>query len=170
MDNNSITFNSSGDMWDMSYTVEIAKKEDEKEILDLIYRNYLQETDFRSFDPDIENTKKFIKNWIENFCFIGKDKNGAIIGIISFYGVHSYFKQLEMEVDILYVLPEWRGTGLSRDLVSNLINQSDKNGVSAIYTSCRSRINDRNDKLYQNLFSKFGFDVLGTELVRINHG
>ncbi len=150
----------------IDYTLEIATLDDVDAIQTLIYPEYFNETIYSGQEYDPENTKDVIKSWIENACIIAK-KNGELIAVASMYFLKTFYKDLEAEIVMFFVKKEHRGTGISRDLVFNMVAHAERNGCKIIYTSCASGISEKNDKMYFNLFSKYGFKKLGTELVRL---
>lgn len=150
----------------MEYTVQIANEADLDGIQDLLYPGYFQESTYNKLTYDHESTRGVIKNWLENVCFVGKSGD-EIVAVVSMYYLRSFYKEPEADIEMFYIRPDFRGTGLSRDLVNCIVQNADANGCKVIYTGCASGINRKNDSLYANLFKKFGFSVLGTELARV---
>lgn len=152
----------------MNFSIERATREDIPAIKDLLYPTYFNESTYSGLTYDDEATTKMVVGWIESLCFVAKDNRGKVIGIAQGFAFQSFYKELELAIEMFYVLPEWRGTGVARALVSNIVQQADANGVAVVYTSCASGIDSKNNALYKNLYKKFGFDELGTELIRRN--
>ena len=60
-----------------------------------------------------------------------------------------------------YVRPKYRGTKVARMLVDNMVQITENVGAKYFYTSSTAAISSRVDKLFGNLFKKFGFKELG---------
>lgn len=154
----------------MKYTLHMAKTlNDAIAIQNVLYPEYFQETVYRSLDYSAEGTLNYIAQWIaEGFCSYAKDESGEIAGVFAMGFAQTYYKQHECDVVMFYVRPKHRATGLSRMMVKAIDGLCKNHGnVGAIYTSCASGVSERNNKLYRNLYKKFGFQVLGTEMVKV---
>lgn len=147
-------------------TIERAKYGDVDGIQGLMYPTYFNESTYSNLEYDPVRTRMTITNWLNNVCFVAKDGD-RIAGVFSMWFTQTFYKQIESDVEMFFVHPDYRGTEVARMLVDELVRQSDKVDSAVIYTACASGINDRNNKLYTNLFKKFGFKELGTEVVRI---
>lgn len=148
-------------------TYSVASIDDVDGIQGLMYPTYFNESIYNTQEYDHDMTKKTITNWLDNVCVVAKHKD-KIIAVASMYYSKTYYKTPQADIEMFYVHPDFRGYGVSRDLVRILVDNADANKCSAIYTSCASGISVKNDKQYQNLFKKFGFNKLGTEMVKIN--
>lgn len=131
----------------------------------LLYPNYFNESHYSDLTYDPLQTKATIASWIPETVILAK-LDGKIIGILAMYFMNSYYKEKEGDVVIFYVLPEYRGTGVSRALVAALDKVSKEVGAKVVYTSSGSGMGENNNKLYANLYKKFEFKELGTELIK----
>lgn len=148
--------------------VRIAEMRDVLTIQDLIYPDYFKDSIYKNLKYDRAATTGFITEWVNNYCFVAENNDGKIIGVTAFYFVNTYYKEKECDILMFYVEPDYRGTGISRALVDAVVKTCKLRGdVGAIYTSSGSGIKGKNNNLYSNLFKKFGFKELGTELVNI---
>ena len=147
------------------FTLHLATDNDIDDIQGLLYPHYFEESHYSDLTYSAKHTRRTIEGFISNNCILAK-VSGKLCGIISSYFINSYYEEIEADIDLMFVLPECRGTGISRAMVKKILEHADLNGVAIVYTSCASGISDKNEKLYSNLFGKFGFKPLGTELIR----
>jgi len=152
----------------MAYTLEFAKYKDAQDIQNLLYPDYFEASIYSGLDYDPVSTLQYIYEWISEYCVLARDDAGSIVGILGFYLANTYYKQKECDIVIFYIHPDHRGKGVSRMLVKFLNGFCEKRGdVGVIYTTSGSGMSEKNNMLYTNLFKKEGFEVLGTELIRI---
>lgn len=146
-----------------------ASLNDVVEIEEFLGGNYFNEVVYSSvMEYDPLATRRYITEWLfGGDCVIARGEDDSIVGVFSTFITTTYYKQPECEVIIFYVRPDYRGTGLSREMAKYLVKIADIYEVGAIYTSSASGIGKTNTSLYANLFKKFGFQELGTELVRL---
>lgn len=152
----------------MTYTVMQATLDDADEIFEVIKTQHIPNTAYKGFTIDKDLAMETIREYIEGTALIAKNEKNAIIAIASVYGIQTFFKEKEVEVTFFFVSPEWRGSGLSRDLLQVIVHSADAFGAAVIRASCLSGISPRNNALFVNLFKKFGFMELGTEMARVN--
>lgn len=151
----------------VDFELSYATPQDINAIEGLLYPHYFNESHYSNMTYDSAQTKETIASWLTETCILAR-VNGRVVGILSMYFMRSYYKELEGDVIIFYVLPEYRGTGVARGLVAALDAISKEKGAAIVYTSSGSGIGETNNKLYANLFKKFGFEELGTELIKKN--
>ena len=89
-----------------------------------------------------------------------------LTSILIAYENYSFYDTPEMDIDFFYVSPESRATGVSRELVEEIIKIARERKVSVLYCGCHSYMADggTNDRLFSNLFKKYGFKETGTNL------
>ncbi len=89
-----------------------------------------------------------------------------LTSILIAYENYSFYDTPEMDIDFFYVSPESRASGVSRELVEEIIKIARERKVSVLYCGCHSYMADggTNDKLFSNLFKKYGFKETGTNL------
>lgn len=143
--------------------IGVATPEEHEEIERLIY-DYFHETVYSNLTYNRENTLEIIKKW--GIILTARNKNGALIGLGSMSISTTYFEEREADIEIFYVKPTYRGTGVSRALAKSLVDIAEQNGAKVIYSACRSGIKGNNNKLYENLFTKAGFTQLGCIMIR----
>lgn len=90
---------------------------------------------------------------------------GVVIGLVTW----SFFKENEADIDLFYVDPAYRGTWVGRHLVDAVIKFCESRNCALIYTACAGMFDDsgKNDRLYVNLFRRFGFEETGTMVHKI---
>lgn len=150
----------------VKFSLSFATFEDVDAIENLLYP-YFEESTYSGLTYDPLATKHTIAQWIPEVCILAK-VDGEIVGITAFYFLNTFYKEPECDVVMFYIKPEYRGTGISRGLVNALTTIADQNQAGIIYTSSGSGMGGKNNDLYANLFKKFGFQELGTELIRKN--
>lgn len=151
----------------VEFDLSFATHDDLDDILDLLHSSYFKESVYSALDYDPLAARLTVQNWLDEIVILARVE-GKLVGIMSMYFIKTFYKQPECDIIMFYVHPDYRGTGISRALVNAIVMLSDKNNAAVIYTTSASGMDESNDKLYTNLFKKFGFKVLGTELIRIN--
>lgn len=151
---------------DFSFNLSFATFDDVNKIEQFLY-SYFEESMYSCLTYDPLITRQTIMQWIPETCILAK-VDDKIAGIVAAYFTRTYYKEIEGDVVIFYVHPDYRGTPIARSLVNALTMIADKNSAAIVYTSSGSGIGSQNNKLYGNLFKKFGFQELGTELIRKN--
>lgn len=71
------------------------------------------------------------------------------------------FKERDASIDIHYVMPKYRGSDASRCLVEVAMREFERGGIGDVYTASESGMGDINNKLYENLYFKYGFEYAG---------
>jgi L-amino acid N-acyltransferase YncA len=148
--------------------IEKATHRDVTEVQNLLFPEYFNETVYSTLEYDPIRTRLTVTGWLSDVFYVVRDQ-GKIVGFFSMFIAYSFFKKGVANVDTLYVHPDYRGTKVGRMLVEKLVEESDKNDCASIHASCASGIGDKNNLLHTNLFKKFGFRELGTEVVRLNN-
>jgi GNAT superfamily N-acetyltransferase len=77
-----------------------------------------------------------------------------------------YAEEPQAYVQMFYVLPAWRGTETGRRLVAAICEAAEARGCVAVYASANAAIGGANERLFTNLFAKFGFRPLAPVMVR----
>lgn len=145
-----------------------ATLDDVDNIIDDIYPIYFAESATYNFlTPDLDNTKLVVTEYVTggNICFIAKDE-GRIVALACANIMRTFYKEIECDVNMFFVAPSHRGNGLSRKLVETIVYQAEMNDAKIIYSSCFSGLGENNNNLYINLWKKYGFQVLGTVMIR----
>jgi N-acetylglutamate synthase-like GNAT family acetyltransferase len=97
-------------------------------------------------------------------------EHGFITGLAVLSFRKSFFKELEADISMFYIGKEYRGTGVSRVLVDACTNLAKSLGAHIIRADNVSGLDKKNDAYWTNLFSKFGYQKLGTTVVRFLNG
>jgi len=94
------------------------------------------------------------------------ESDKGLLGVMILLFSSSFFKGEECDVEFFYVAQNARGTGVSRALVEKCVEIKKDRGLNIIYAGCHSSFDDsgKNDKMFKNLFMKYGFEVTGTNL------
>lgn len=132
----------------------------------LLYPAYFKESGFKGLTYNAENTRHMVESYLGNVTFIAWDGDKAV-GFGSMVIGRTFYDEIEADCEMFFILPEYRGKGVSRLLVEALTKTAELNGAKVMYSSGQSGISDKNDKLWNNLWSKFGFNYLGTIMVRM---
>ena len=148
--------------------IEKATYKDVNQIQDLMYPTYFEESIYKSSKYDPVRTRMTITEWLGAECYVAKDGD-RVAGVFAMFFAYTFYQDLETDVMMFFVHPNYRKTEVARMLLNKLVEVSDNAGSKKIYTSCASGISEKNNQLYMNLFKKFNFEVLGTELLRMKN-
>lgn len=141
-----------------------ANETDIPAILEIMSGEHQRESVYKNFTYSPLNTEICVRRWIneaEVILFTAPD----IIGISVCHTYKTYYIEWEGYLEYFYVKKEFRGTGVSRLLVEASLNLMKKNGARIIYADSASGISEENDKLWKNLFGKYGFKHLGSTMI-----
>lgn len=111
-----------------------------------------------------ENALECIKNWSS---ILVAEIDGKLVGFGAIVIATEFFNEREADIDKFYVQPKYRGTGIARMLAESLIKLAIANDARVIYALCGSGINEKNDKMFENLWKKFGLKKTGCLMVGI---
>lgn len=151
----------------LGFDLTFATYDDVQDIIDLLYPSYFEESGYSKLTYDPDMTRQTVIRWIPETVILARVE-GKLVGVLSMYLARTYYKEIEGDIVIFYVHPDYRGTGVARGLVNAMDSLTKKNNVSIIYTSSGSGMKGNNNNLYANLFKKFGFEELGSELIKKN--
>ena len=149
----------------MTYQIKGATEEHAKDILNLLYPHYYEESIQKKngLTFDIDTAITTILEWIEGCKCIVAYKDDKPVGFMVWYFIRTVFEEQEADLVMFFVMPDERGTGLSRDLAKIYDEDCKAAGIKVAYNGSSSGVDD---KIYHNLFAKYEFEVLGTELVK----
>ena len=111
-----------------------------------------------------EKAFECIKSW--DIIYVA-DIDNKLVGFGSLVIATEFFDEKEADVNKFYVQPEYRGTGIARQLAECLVKCAIANNARVIYALCGSGIDDKNDKLFENLWKKYGLKKTGCLMVGI---
>ncbi len=147
----------------------IIRKADNRDLPFLIpmFRRFVQETGL-PFTFDVEATILHITVLMESDDAIAliEDDDGIITGVILGSVEQDCCRELCAYVIKMYVEVEFRGLGTARALVEAFQDEAKKLGASIIFASSTAGMGDRVEKLYVNLFGRYGFATLGRVLYK----
>ena len=132
-----------------------------------MFRRFVQETGL-PFTFDVEATIFHITVLMESDDAIAliEDDDGIITGVILGSVEKDCCRELCAYVIKMYVEVEFRGLGTARALVEAFQDEAKKLGASIIFASSTAGMGDRVEKLYVNLFGRYGFVTLGRVLYK----
>jgi ribosomal protein S18 acetylase RimI-like enzyme len=148
------------------FSIFQATLENVDEIESLLYPAYFEESGYSNLDYDETNCKAMIAGWITDGVGIIMRSQGKIVAFASMGFMRTFYKQVEADVDMFFILPEYRGTGIARALSTTISNVAKEGNAEVVYTSCLSELGGKNNQLYINLWKKLGFRELGTVMIR----
>lgn len=89
------------------------------------------------------------------------EHDGMVIGYIAVYVQADYKDSLDGEMYQFYILPEYRGSGVARDLVGLAVQFWRDAGCKTMYAIASPEVGETNLSQFRNLFAKFGFEETG---------
>jgi L-amino acid N-acyltransferase YncA len=147
--------------------IEKMTLDDVEGIMENIYPAYYAETNtYNKLTPSLDNARITIADYINRWSFVAKE-DGKVVGIAVADAAHTFYEELEFDINMFYVHPDYRGTGVARALRDMLISESERIGAKVIYSGCLSGVSESNEQVYLNLWAKAGFVRLGTVMIRI---
>lgn len=140
------------------FKVRLAEVEDFPLVERLCYQ-FFSETMYKVLDYSKENTLEMIRDW--QYILLIETGDGVPAGFCSLNVCHTYYVQKEGDVDKFYIVPEFRGTVASRMLAGSVVKLAKALDAKIVYALCGSGISEKTDRLFHNLWAKFGFKKLG---------
>ncbi len=135
-------------------------------IIENIYPAYFAEAVYNKLTPNLDNARITVADYVNRFSFVAVEE-GKIIGLAVADAMRTFYTELEFDVNMFYVHPDYRGTGVARALRDKLIEEHDRIGAKVMYTGCLSGVSESNEQTYLNLWAKVGFTRLGAVMIRI---
>lgn len=112
---------------------------------------------------NLDKTAAFVDQYTSHPCcraflaFDGETPAGFI-----FASAHDFvYDTPDASIDIHYVAPAYRGSLASRLLLQMMLKELESAGVGDIYSASESGIDERNNRLFENLYMKQGFGYAG---------
>lgn len=94
--------------------------------------------------------------------FVTDDVSAVAIALIA----HDWCKRPVCYVEKLFLTPSCRGTGAARELVKRVIEYAASNGCSHVFATSTAGMGHQVERMFVNLFRKFGFSECGPVLAR----
>ena len=94
------------------------------------------------------------------------DENGVLSGAIMGSLEHDFFIQTCAYIQKFFVEKEFRGLGVSQELLAAFERETKDRGASIVFAAATAGMGQRIEKLYVRLFEKHGYSVLGRVLVK----
>lgn len=145
--------------------IKFMEIEDVDGILKDIYPSYFKEGATSHLTLCLDNSRRVVENYLNGLTYVAKDGDNYSAIIVARVG-NTFYKEIECDIEMFYVMPEYRGNRLSREMVKTVVDQAEAMGAKLFYSSCLGGIGHDNEQLYINLFAKFGFERLGTVMMR----
>jgi L-amino acid N-acyltransferase YncA len=148
--------------------MEITKMtlEDVDGIIENIYPAYFAEAIYNKLTPSLDNARITVADYVNRWSYVAKE-DGKVVGLAVADAQKSFYEELEFDINMFYVHPDYRGTGVARALRDILVSESDRIGAKVMYTGCLSGVSENNEQTYLNLWAKVGFTRLGAVMIRI---
>jgi GNAT superfamily N-acetyltransferase len=131
-----------------------------------IYPVYFKESAYNGLTPDLEISRITGMSYLDKCSFIARDGDRIIAIAVADAG-RTFYKEIEFDINMFYIHPDYRGRGVARLMRDTLKDEWERVGAKVIYSSCLSGVEGINEQLYLNLWSKVGFKKLGTVMIRI---
>lgn len=129
-------------------------------------RPYYQESVYSNYVTYSESAcRRTLEGWLNSshVIVVGHD---AILGVGVVTIGQTCYEELEAEINLFYVSKDYRGKGVSRLLADAITEFAKLHKARIIHASNMSGMDGNNDKLWINLFRKFGYETIGTTLAR----
>lgn len=94
------------------------------------------------------------------------DHNGVIAGAALGMVEREFCKEPMGYLNKFFIEAEFRGLGVSRDLLEAFDKEAKIRGAAVVFASATAGMGERVEKLYVRLFEKNGYKVLGRVLVK----
>lgn len=152
--------------YSVDFEIRQATENDIDRIQDLLYPDYFNETIFKTLTYNPENTRKMIESYVKTKYTFVAEVHGEVVGFASLLVGNTFYEEIEADVEFLCIRSDFRGSTIARAIVGQALHTAEKLGATVFYAACASGIDAKNDALWKNLWSKFGFKKLGTVMIR----
>lgn len=142
-----------------------ATKGDVKELLNLAW-DFFEESMFEG-QFTIRKCALHFFNLIDNHVFLVAEKDSQIVGYITGLHWEYYFNdETEVQLNLFYVKPEYRGEGIASELLEAFKNKANDLGASRIFGANHSGVEK---ETFRKIMEKHGFEKFSDYMV-INYG
>lgn len=152
--------------YNLDFDIRRATEYDIDRIQDLLYPDYFNETIFKGLTYNPENTRLMVEGYVKNKYTMVAEAEGEIVGFTSLLVGNTFYDEVEADVEFFCVRSDFRGSAVARALAGSVLEAAEELGATVFYAACASGIDEHNDALWKNLWSKFGFKKLGTVMIR----
>lgn len=150
------------------YEIRLATTADIDAIVDtaLIFWHSSNHAVNRSQNP--VKFKQLMREYMGRSCtrIIIAVREGKVIGYIMIYAEADYKDALDGELYQFFVHPDYRGSGVGRDLVEMAVQVYDDWGCDVCYAIGSAEVGENELVHFRNLFAKFGFVETGIVMTR----
>lgn len=155
-----------------TYILRQANMDDLSDIVGLVYPRYFDESIYgKHMTASPEGIINYFTQNLQDesyYCLLGFDADNKAVSYASITFGKTFYEQVEGDVDFFYVSPEFRGSGISQAMVEKLLEISNSANAAIVYAASWSGVDDeKNNSLWQNLFKKFDFKMIGTTMAKI---
>ncbi len=149
----------------MNYIIRLAKEEDAEELSKLkhevwntTYRGIYADELIDNFDYEKHKNKflKVIKD--PNVDLYVVEENNSLIGYMSVGKPYRPFKDFEQEIGLLYLLKEYQGKGIGKELFNKAYNIIKDKGYQEFFISC-----NKYNEPAQGFYKKMGAEVINID-------
>lgn len=144
--------------------IKVATEDDIGGLL-IMAKEFIEDSDL-PYEYDGEASLNTFMTFIEHpetFVLVAKEGEiyqGLLMGAVD----KEFTKEYSAYITKFYIRAEFRGSGLSRKMVEAFEDEA-KDAV-VIYTAATAKMGERVEKMYVNLFRKFGYERLGQTMVK----
>lgn len=138
-----------------------ASRDDVRELVKLTWDFF----DESMFDGEFRVRKcaDYFYNLIDEHLFLVADE-GQIAGYIAGFHIPYYFNdETEVQLNLFYVKPEYRGEGIASGLLNKAIEESDRLGASRIFAVNHSGVEK---EAFRKIMENHGFTKFSDFMVR----
>lgn len=148
------------------FEIRRATVNDIDSIQNLLYPDYFKETVFKGLTYNAANTRLMIEGYVSQKFVLVAETKGEIVGFAVLLVGNTYYNEIEADVEFFCIRSDYRGSALARALAGDILFAAETFGATVFYAACASGIDEHNDALWKNLWSKFGFKKLGTVMIK----
>lgn len=99
-------------------------------------------------------------------CVILAWDNNILIGISVVQIAYSFYNENEADIEMFFIHPDYRKYKIARQMAKYTVELIEQNNVAVTYLTYNSGFGGKIEKMYQNLWKKYGFDHLGFNMIR----
>ena len=151
------------------YEVKIADDADIDELVKTALDFWYESGHSVNKSQNPERYKEFLKAEMRKPArrvIVAKLPSGRVIGYHVIYGQADYKDQFDGEMYQFFVHPDFRGSGVARDLVEMAVQTWDDWGCDVVYACASPEIGNIELSQFRNLWGKFGFVETGIIMTR----